>query len=121
MEEGKKHLPPGQVVFCVLARMETNEPNRLIVASIGLAQPTDPNQHGYLSEHHATGETEQKAGEYAEDLAATMLATTIGVEFDSCAAWDEREQVYKSSGKILTCVGQNPCQVINFLPLFLET
>lgn len=99
-EEGKKYLPAGQVVFCVMARMETNEPNRLIVSSVGLAQPTDTNQHGYLSEHHAAGETEQKAGEYAEDLAATMLATTIGLEFDSCAAWDEREQVYKSSGKI---------------------
>jgi arginine decarboxylase len=83
-----------------MARMETNEPNRLIVASIGLAQPTDTNHHGYLSEHHTTGETEQKAGDYAEDLAATMLATTLGLEFDSSAAWDEREQVYKSSGKI---------------------
>lgn len=99
-EEGKRYLPPGQVVFCVMARTDTNEPNRLIVSSIGLAQPTDPNQYGYLSEHHGSGETEQKAGEYAEDLAATMLATTLGLEFDSEAAWDEREQVYKSSGKI---------------------
>ncbi len=99
-DEGKKLLPPGQVVFCVMARNETNEPNRLIVSSVGLAQPSDPNQYGYLSEHHAFGETEEKAGEYAEDLAATMLASTLGLEFDSNAAWDEREQVYKSSGKI---------------------
>jgi arginine decarboxylase len=99
-EEGKKLLSPGQVVFCVMARNATDEPNRLVVASIGLAQPTDPNQHGYLSEHHSFGETEEKAGEYAEDLAATMLASTLGLEFDPNAAWDEREQVYKSSGKI---------------------
>lgn len=99
-DEGKKLLSPGQIVFCVMARNATNEPNRLISASIGLAQPADPNQHGYLSEHHPFGETENKSGEYAEDLAATMLATTLGLEFDPNAAWDEREQVYKSSEKI---------------------
>jgi len=100
-EEGKKYLHPGQVVFCVMARQCTNEPSRLISASVGLAQPSDQDQHGYLSEHHPFGETAEKAGEYAEDLAATMLATTIGLEFDVNAAWDEREQVYKSSGKII--------------------
>jgi len=99
-EEGRKFLQPGQVVFSVMARMASNEPNRLMVSSIGLALPSDSNQHGYISEHHAYGETEGKAGEYAEDLAATMLATTLGLEFDPEAAWDEREQVYKSSGKI---------------------
>lgn len=101
-DEGIKHLKPGQVTFCVMARVETNEPNRLVCASIGVAIPRDrANQYGYLSEHHAYGETAKKAGEYAEDLAATMLATTLGVEFDSNTAWDEREQVYKASGQIL--------------------
>jgi len=100
-EDGKKHLKPGQVVHCVMARTATNEPNRLVAASIGLAQPADVNQYGYLSEHHPFGETGEKAGEYAEDLAATMLATTLGLEFDAEAAWDEREQLYKSSGKII--------------------
>ncbi len=99
-EEGKKLLSAGQIVYCVMAKNATNEPNRLIAASIGLAQPADPLSYGYLSEHHAFGETAEKCGEYAEDLAATMLATTSGVEFDPEAAWDEREQVYKASGKI---------------------
>lgn len=99
-EDGLKLLRPGEVNFAVIARNATNEPNRLIAASIGVAIPSDSNQYGYLSEHHPFGETEQKAGEYAEDLAATMLATTLGLEFDSNLAWDEREQVYKSSGKI---------------------
>jgi arginine decarboxylase len=99
-EEGKRMLNLGQVIFCVMARNATNEPNRLIAASIGLAQPADVNNYGYLSEHHPFGETEQKCGEYAEDLAATMLASTLGLEFDPNAAWDEREQVYKSSGQI---------------------
>ncbi|HUT22402.1 MAG TPA: arginine decarboxylase, pyruvoyl-dependent [Candidatus Bipolaricaulota bacterium] len=100
-DEGKKFLKPGQIVFVVMARQAACEPNRLMCASIGLALPQDHNQHGYLSEHHSFGETAERAGDYAEDLAATMLATIVGLEFDSSAAWDEREQVYKSSGKII--------------------
>lgn len=100
-EEGLKLLRPGQIAFTVMARLASNEPNRLIAASIGVAQPADPNMYGYLSEHHPFGETEEKAGEYAEDLAATMLATTLGIEFDPAKAWDEREQDYKASGKII--------------------
>jgi len=99
-EEGVKMLKPGQVTFCVMARNETNEPNRLISSAIGLAVPKDRENYGYLSEHHAFGETDEKSGEYAEDLAATMLATTLGIEFDSNNAWQERENVYKASGKI---------------------
>lgn len=100
-EEGVKQLNAGEVVFCVMAKNSTNEPNRLIAASIGLALPADANQYGYLSEHHPFGETDDKAGEYAEDLAASMLATTLGIEFDPNLSWDEREQVYKMSGKIV--------------------
>ena len=99
-DDGIKLLKPGQITFCVLARNETNEPNRLISAAIGLAVPRDSNNYGYLSEHHAFGEKGDKAGEYAEDLAATMLATTLGVDFDSNKAWEEREQIYKASGHI---------------------
>lgn len=100
-EEGLKLLKPGQILFCVMSRNATNEPNRLIAASIGAALPADPNQYGYLSEHHPFGETDEKAGEYAEDLAASMLALTLGIEFDANIAWDEREQLYKTSGKII--------------------
>lgn len=100
-EEGLKLLTPGQITFCVMARLATNEPNRLVAASIGVALPTDPGHHGYLSEHHPYGETDEKAGEYAEDLAATMLATVLGVEFNPETSWDEREQQFKMSGKIV--------------------
>lgn len=100
-EEGRKLIRPGEIAFCVYARNETNEPNRLIAASVGVAIPSDETQYGYLSEHHAYGETEEKAGEYAEDLAASMLASTLGIEFDVNTAWDEREQLYKTSGKII--------------------
>jgi len=99
-EDGLNLLKQGQITFTVMARNETNEPNRLISAAVGLAAPKDYNGYGYLSEHHSFGETAKKAGEYAEDLAATMLATTLGIEFDPETAWDERKQVYKASGKI---------------------
>lgn len=98
---GLAELKAGEIVFCVMARNETNEPNRLVVSSIGLAVPADTSHYGYLSEHHSFGETEEKAGDYAEDLAASMLASTLGVEFDINQAWDEREQIYKMSGKIV--------------------
>ena len=100
-EDGLKMLQAGQITFSVMARNATNEPNRLIAASIGVATPADNSQYGYLSEHHPFGETDEKAGEYAEDLAATMLATTLGVEFNPDTAWDEREKLYKMCGKIV--------------------
>ena len=100
-EKGLKLIQPGEITFVVIARNATNEPNRLVAASIGVATPADSTQYGYLSEHHPFGETDEKAGEYAEDLAATMLATTLGVEFDPTMAWDEREKTFKMSGKIV--------------------
>ena len=100
-DEGIKQLSAGQITFCVLARNATNEPNRLIAASIGVAQPADDSVYGYLSEHHPFGETDERAGEYSEDLAASMLATTLGVQFDPNTNWDEREKIFKMSGKIV--------------------
>ena len=83
-----------------MARASTNEPNRLIAASIGLANPADESQHGYLSEHHCTGATAQKAGDYAEDMAMEMLATIMELPNDSSLTWDEREEQWRLSGKI---------------------
>jgi arginine decarboxylase len=100
-EEGVKLLRPGEIVFCVYDRESSNEPNRLVAASVGVAIPADESQHGYLSEHHSFGETDEKAGDYAEDLAASMLATTLGIEFNPDTAWDEREQIFKMSEKIV--------------------
>jgi arginine decarboxylase len=98
---GQKMLKPGEIVFCVMARNETNEPNRLISASIGLAMPADRTAHGYLSEHKGFGQTSRQSGDYAEDLAAEMLATTLGIDFDVDQSWDEKKQVFRMSGKIV--------------------
>jgi arginine decarboxylase len=99
-EAGVADLKAGQITFLVLSRESTNEPNRLISASIGLAQPKDNNQYGYISEHHSFGQTQKKAADFAEDLAATMLASTLGIELDPNAAWDERKQAYKVGKKL---------------------
>jgi arginine decarboxylase len=94
-------LKPGQITFIVLAQNSTNEPNRLISASIGLAVPAQGDHYGYISEHHGYGETEKKSGDYSEDLAATMLASTLGIQFDPNTAYDERKEIYRMSGKII--------------------
>ena len=100
-KQGLATLVPGQITFCVLARASSNEFSRLIAASIGCALPNDKNLYGYLSEHHTYGQTEKIAGEYAEDLAAAMLASTLGIEFDEDKCWDEKKDVYRISGKIV--------------------
>jgi arginine decarboxylase len=98
---GLQRLRPGQVVYCVMAEAAASEPGRLVVAAIGLAVPAEGTQYGYLSEHHGFGETDERAGPYAEDLAATMLATTLGLEFDPDSAYDERKAIYRMSNKII--------------------
>ncbi len=96
-----QELKAGQITYCVIARNCTNEPNRLVGAAIGVALPKEPDSYGYISEHHCFGVTSKKLEDYTEDLAATMLATTLGLEFNPNKAWDERKQEYKMSGKIV--------------------
>ena len=84
-----------------MSQSESNEPRRLMAASVGIAIPKDKNQYGYLSEHHSFGENDETAGDYAEDLAAEMLATVLGVEFDPDKSWDEKREQWKISGKIV--------------------
>ncbi len=99
--EGMKALKPGQVTFVVMSENSTREPHRLIAASVGVAMPADRNTFGYLSEHHSFGQTEELSGEYAEELAAEMLATTLGVAFDPDLNWDEKKEIYRISNKIV--------------------
>src|SRR5262252_5986880 len=81
--QGAKRLEPGQVTFVVMSEAATREP------------------YGYLSEHHSFGESEDIAGDYAEELAAEMLATTLGLEFDPDKSWDEKKEVYRLSNEIV--------------------
>lgn len=98
--QGLKQLEPGQIVHVVMSENATNEPHRLIAASVGVATPRDSEGFGYLSEHHSFGQTSEKAGDYAEDIAAEMLATVLGVEFDADSSWDEKREIWRFSGQI---------------------
>ncbi|MBM3903520.1 MAG: arginine decarboxylase, pyruvoyl-dependent [Thaumarchaeota archaeon] len=98
--EGLKLINPGQVLFCIYSRNQTNEAHRLISASVGVAQPKDPDRYGYLSEYEAFGQNEKQAGDYAEDIAAQMLASSLGIKFDLDKSWDEKRKQWKISGEI---------------------
>ena len=100
-EKGIQLLKPGEITYCVMSRNNTNEPNRLVGSAIGVAVPRDKASYGYISEHHSFGDISKKIGDHVEDLAATMLATTLGLEFDPDKAWDERKQEYKMSGRFV--------------------
>lgn len=99
--KGLTRLKSGQVLYTVMSRNETNENRRLIAASVGVAIPKDRTQYGYLSEHHSFGETDDQAGDYAEDLAASMLATILGLDFETGANWDKKKEIWKISGKFV--------------------
>ncbi len=100
--KGLADIQAGEVIHCVMSRLDSNEPGRMLAAAIGLAEPADrENSYGYISEHHSYGQTSHIAGEYAEDLAAQMLGTTLGIDIDPEKAWDERKDLYLASGRII--------------------
>ena len=99
-KEGQKLIKPGQILFSIYSRNQTNEPNRLISASVGIAQATDRSKYGYLSEYEAFGKNERESGDYAEDIAAQMLASSLGIPFDIDQSWDEKRQQWNISGQI---------------------
>ena len=102
---GLAELQAGQVTFVVLARAATNEPSRLVGAGVGVAKPATGEQYGYISEHHGFGETRLQISNLVEDMAATMLATTLGIDFDPEKNYDERKEIYRMSGKIIRTQG----------------
>lgn len=110
--EGLKELVPGMITFTVISRCSSNEAHRLIAASVGCALPADPHTYGYLSEHHAFGQNEKVAGDFAEDLAVEMLASTLGVEFDEDKSWDENKEIYHLSDKIVRTTNVTQSAVI---------
>ncbi len=98
--EGLKEIKPGQILFTIYSKNQTNEPHRLCSASVGVARPKDPNRYGYLSEYEAYGQNQTQAGDYAEDIAAQMLASSLGIPFDIDKSWDEKRQQWTISGQI---------------------
>ena len=100
VQEGIRRLTPGQIVYGAMSESSSDEPNRLLCAGIGVARAVK-DQYGYIAEHHGFGMTEERIGDFVEDMAATMLATTLGIEFDPETAYDKRKETYHMSGKIV--------------------
>lgn len=100
-QRGLEELTPGQIVFCVLAESRTNEPNRLGCAGVGLAVPANKAHYGYIAEHHGFGMTRRACADYVEDMAATMLATTRGIDLDPNKAYNERKEIYQAKGLVV--------------------
>ncbi len=120
VQEGIGELLPGELTFCVMARNATNEKGRLVGSAVGMAFPADESQYGYISEHHAFGADETEIGDFAEDLASTMLATTLGIDFDPEKDYDERRQIYMMSGQIVDSASA-PCVTTGVAGLWTTT
>jgi arginine decarboxylase len=100
-QKGLAELSPGQITYTVISKNSSNEPGRLVAAAIGCAIPIDSRLYGYLSEHSSFGQREKVAGDYAEDLAAEMLASTLGIPFDVDSNYDEKREIFKIDGRIV--------------------
>lgn len=99
--QGLDELKAGSITYCVMSQCCSNESRRLLAASVGCAIPASKKRYGYISEHHACGQTEKQAGDYAEDLAAAMPASTLGIDFNVDESWDEKKEIFRISGKIV--------------------
>jgi arginine decarboxylase len=93
-ETGLPQLYPGQIVFAVLSRNETNENGRLISSAVGFARPLEDGQHGYISEVHEYGLPETDTKDLAEDRAAELLATLHGITIEWNKFWDPHTDMY---------------------------
>jgi len=100
-DKGLKYLSPGEIVYAVMSRNESNEKYRLISASVGIAIPDDKSTHGYLTEFHTAGMNELETRDYAEDQAAELLSSTLGIQFDSDKAWNKDKEVFKIGKRVV--------------------
>ena len=84
-----------------MSRCSSDEHGRLISASIGCAVPSNKNAYGYLSEGHNYGLNEKATGDSTEDLAVSMLSSTLGIAIDNSLGWDERKEIYRINDQIV--------------------
>jgi arginine decarboxylase len=101
LEDGMKLIPAGQITFAILAQSQTNEPGQIITAGIGMAQPKDKTQYGYLTEvESAIGRTEEDVEQDVIEMAIENLVTEWDPKFDG-------EKVYKKGKKNYSIKGRD--------------
>ena len=79
-----------------MSRCCSNELGRLLAAAVGCAVPADKRAYGYISEHYAFGQNGLQAVDYAEDFAAAMLASTLGIDSNVDESWDEKREIFRN-------------------------
>jgi len=99
-EEGLKQLSPGEVVFCVMARNQTDVPGRKLGASVGVALPSDKEKYGYLGEYWTFDDDVRQIAEKSQNIAATMLASKLGLDIKESHQHLNPKEFYLSTGKI---------------------
>jgi arginine decarboxylase len=98
--EGEQLLKPGQILHVVISREQTCEPHRILGAAIGIARPTDRSLHGFIAEYNSLEKTGPEIASHAEDLAVTMLASTLGVEIDEALGTRTRADALSIDGRV---------------------
>lgn len=76
-KKGFSMLAPGQIVFCVMARQETNRRKGFASASIGVVKTKKSKKFGYISEYHGNATSKLQAENTAKRLAIEMLAVKL--------------------------------------------
>ncbi len=87
VEEGLKKLTPGQIVFCVMAKLLTNK-SGIYSTAIGYSKPE--NDYGYFTEVELKGKL-NKALKLAEELALKFRYSnnvgSFGIEGKNKKSW----------------------------------
>jgi arginine decarboxylase len=100
-KEGLRYLKAGEIVFCVLSRKETNKSKKIIGASIGCAIPAK-NHYGYIAEYNSFGQSEEELSKHVENLAVSMLASSLGISLDLKKFQHKREKFFKLLGNSIS-------------------
>ena len=82
VDDGLTEIMPGEIVYGVMARIDTDKDDQQIAASIGMVRPSDLSHHGYLSTFQGHDYDDSFALTEAQFLAAHMFDKTFGYDDD---------------------------------------
>jgi arginine decarboxylase len=99
VERGMKMLSPGQITFAVIAQSQTNEPGQQVSAGIGMAQPKEPDRHGYMTEvEEAIGRTDEDVEQDVIEMAIENLIGEHKPGFDGESVFRKGKKNYSVNG-----------------------
>jgi arginine decarboxylase len=99
-EEGLKALYPGMMTFAVQALSATNEPDQIVTAGLGLAQPVDDNYHGYITEvEEMMGIEAADVEQDVVEMAVENLISSWGIKTDGDDVIRKGKKHYEFDGR----------------------